>query len=206
MAIFDRFWVQMIRHLSEGKLLGGGKRGTLICDADQYSVGQTVMVTARLFDERYEPLQQPEVRATYMVDEERRELLLAAKPDHVGTFEGRFVPDRAGSYRIHVRLEGASADQPVEIVREIRVSRPNLEIIRPQMSRGDLVALAENSYGGRYYEVDEVRELAENIPDLHAEIPVRSRPTTLWDNWTAMAMLVGLLTLEWGVRKWYRLL
>ena len=94
----------------------------------------------------------------------------------------------------------------MEIVREIRVSRPNLEIVRPQMSRGDLVTLAEGSYGGRYYEIDEAKELAESIPDLHAEIPVRSRPTSLWDNRVVLTLLVGLLCVEWALRKWYRLL
>jgi len=205
-ALFDRFWVQSVRFLSEGKLLGGGKRGTLMTDADQYSLGQSVTVTARLFDARFEPLQQPEVRAVYSVDDERREMVLPARADHVGTFEGRFVPDRAGSYRVSVRMPGVSADEPVEIVRDIRVSRPNLEIIRPQMSRNDLVVLAEGSHGGRYYEIDEAQELAEAIQDLHAEIPVRSRPTSLWDNAVALWVLVGLVCVEWGMRKWYRLL
>jgi len=44
------------------------------------------------------------------------------------------------------------------------------------------------------------------IPDLHAVIPVRSRPTTLWDNGIVLSLLVGLLCVEWGVRKWKQLL
>jgi hypothetical protein len=51
-----------------------------------------------------------------------------------------------------------------------------------------------------------VEEVPSLIPDLHAEIPVRSRPTTLWDNWVTLAVLVALLAVEWAVRKWNRLL
>jgi len=74
------------------------------------------------------------------------------------------------------------------------------------MARADLIALAEGSFGGRYFEVDEVGELPELVPDLHAEIPIRSRPTTLWDNGWTLALLLVLLSIEWGVRKWNRLL
>jgi hypothetical protein len=90
--------------------------------------------------------------------------------------------------------------------RELVVSRPNLEILRPQMHRAELVALAEHSAGGRYWEVDETAELVKAIPDLHEEVPVRSRPVSLWDNWKVLTLLVTLMSLEWAVRKWNRLL
>jgi hypothetical protein len=35
---------------------------------------------------------------------------------------------------------------------------------------------------------------------------VRSRPVTLWDNWQMLAVLVGLLSIEWAARKWNRML
>jgi hypothetical protein len=54
--------------------------------------------------------------------------------------------------------------------------------------------------------VDQASELAKSIPDLHEEIPIRSRPLTLWDNWKTLALLVGLMSIEWGLRKWNRLL
>ncbi len=86
------------------------------------------------------------------------------------------------------------------------MSRPNIEILRPQMDRAALTALAEQSHGGRYFEIDEAEALPDLIPDLHEEIPIRSRPTTLWDNWKMLMFLVTLLGVEWGVRKWNRLL
>jgi hypothetical protein len=204
--LFDRFWVQYVRYLSEGKLLGGGKRGSIFTERDQYAIGESVVVTAKLFDTRYEPLAVPEVRARYLIEGDRRELTLEAQPDRPGWFEGRFVPDRGGLYRISLNLPGNSPDETVEVVREIRASRPNIEVMRPQMARVDLIALSEGSDGGRYFEVDEIGKLPGIVPDLHAEIPIRSRPTTLWDNGWMLGLLVALLSVEWGLRKWNRLL
>ncbi len=204
--LFDRFWVQQIRFLAEGRLLGGTKRGMLQTQSDEYSLGEVVNVTARLFNSRYEPLRVDEVRADFVIEGERQAFSMTARRDQPGWYEGRFVPDRIGHYNIRILPPRTSDNDPMEIVKEIRVTRPNIEIIRPQMDRAELVTLAEQSFGGEYYEIDEATQLTEKIPDLHAEIPIRSRPTTLWDNSVMLTVLVLLLSLEWGVRKWNRLL
>ena len=204
--LYDRFWVQLVRYLAEGKLLAGTKRGMLATESEQYSLGESVSVSATLFDERFKPLARDEVLGTYQVGAETRPLKLTARRDTPGRFEGRFVPDRTGSYRIGVVVPSVAAGEPIEIVKEIRVSRPNIEILRPRMDRDELRVLSEQSDGGRYFEVDEVSQLAELIPDLHEELPIRSRPTSLWDNWQVMAFLLTLFCVEWFVRKWNRML
>lgn len=204
--LFDRFWVQLVRSLGEGKLLGGTKRGMLMTESDQFSLGEAVTLTARLFNERYEPLNRERVPAYYEIEGERTDLELMARPDRPGWFEGRIVPDRTGTYRISVRLPGGGGADASEIVRVIRVSRPNIEILRPQMDRAELMTLADQSHGGKYFDIDEATALADRIPDLHEEIPIRSRPTTLWDRWVTLGWLVALLSVEWFLRKWNRLL
>jgi len=205
-AVFDRFWIQLVRYLAEGRLLAGTKRGMLLTESDQFALGEAVTVTARLFDERYKPLDRDEVRAEYLVDGDRADFTLTALRDRPGWFEGRFVPDRTGAFHIRLTLPGGAAAEPLEITREIRISRPNLEVLRPQMDRAKLVTLAEQSAGGRYFAVDEMSALPQVIEDLHEEIPVRSRPTTLWDRGTTLAWLITLLAAEWTVRKLSRLL
>ncbi len=204
--MFDRFWVQLIRYLAEGKLLGGTKRGMLLAESDQYSLGDAVAVTARLFDRQYKPLRRDRVVAQYDIDGQKGDFVMTVRWDRPGWFEGRFVPDRTGSYRVSLKMAEADSSDLTEITREIRVTRPNIEILRPQMDRAKLMTLAEQSHGGRYFEVDEAVSLPAVIPDLHEEIPIRSRPTTLWDNFKTLVLLLALLTVEWGVRKWNRLL
>ncbi len=203
---FDRFWIQMIRFLAEGKLLAGSGRGMLLVDKERPALGEAVTVSARILDERYEPLRRNRVEGTYETDGERTVLTLDSRADRPGWFEGRFVPDRPGQYRLRVPVPGGSGDEATALERELVVSRPNLEILRPQMHRAELADLADHSAGGRFWEVDEAADLAKTIPDLHEEVPVRSRPVTLWDNGTVLAVLVGLMSLEWAVRKWNRLL
>lgn len=204
--MFDRFWVQLIRHLSEGRLLGGGKRGAILTEADRFHPGDAVNVTARLMDERYEPLERDEVEARVVVDADPRSFSLRPRSGQPGWYEGRVVVDKIGEHRITIELPGVEAGESQEISKEILVTRPDLEILKPQMDRAALTALAENSMGGRYFHVDEAGALPDLVPDLHEEVPVRSRPTTLWDRWQTLALLVGLLSVEWALRKWHHLL
>ncbi|MGD2110291.1 MAG: vWA domain-containing protein, partial [Phycisphaerae bacterium] len=203
---FDRFWVQLVRHLAEGKLLGGVKRGMLLTDSEEYALGSAVTVSARLYDRHYKPLKRDQVTARYGIDGELGEFVLRSATDRPGWYEGRFVPGRSGHYQIRLRLPDQVGDDLVELEREVHVVRPNIEILRPQMDRAKLVTLAEQSEGGRYFEVDEAGAVPGLIPDLHEEISVRSRPTMLWDNWVALLLLLALLSVEWGVRKWNRML
>ncbi len=204
--VFDRFWVQYVRYLAEGKLLGGTKRGMLVTESDQFALGEAVTVTARVLDRQYKPIAGDQVTAQYSVEGDRADFVLRARRDRPGWFEGRFVPDRTGSFRISMKIPQPGANDPAEITREIRVTRPNLEILRPQMDRVELTALSTESLGGQYFDVDQAAQIPPLIPDLHEEILIRSRPTTLWDNWMTLTFLLTLLTVEWALRKWNRLL
>ncbi len=203
--LFDRFWVQFIRYLAEGKLLGGKRRGTLLTDRDEYGLGDVVTVSARLLDERFEPIKRDRFTAYYEIDGESTAFALLTQRDRPSWYEGRFVPDRIGAYRVRVEVPTAAGD-PVELGREVLVSRPNIEMLKPQMDRVALANLAQQSSGGRFFEVDELDDIPAIIPDLHEEIPIRSRPTSLWDNGLVLTFLIMLLTVEWIGRKWSRLL
>ncbi len=203
---FDRFWIQMVRYLTEGKLLGGTKRGLLLTERDRYAIGESVTVTARLLDQQFEPLRKNEVKATFEIEGEKRDFILTPQSERAGWYEGRFVPTRNGAYRIEVQVPGRDSAELTTISREVRVSRPNIEVLNPQMARDDLQLLATQSGGGQYFEVDEIDEIPGLIPDRHEEVSVRSRPTSLWDNGWSLMLLIGLLSIEWFCRKWMHLL
>ncbi len=205
-GVYDRFWVQLVRHLVEGKQFGANRRGTLLTEGDQFSLGDAITVTARLFDRQYRPLGVDRVRGDATVEGQRSDFELAARKDSPGWFEGRFVPDRVGSYRLRVALPGDTTETADEVTREVHVARPNIEILRPQMDRSALVRMASGSEGGRYFDVNEMAALPALIPDVHEETTVKSRPNSLWDNGWVLALLVVLLGGEWALRKWYRML
>ena len=205
-AAFNAFWVQMLRYLVEGKLLGAKKRATILTEGTTFQLGSAVDVMARLYDARFEPLQLDSVPAAYRVGAARQTFELRRSPDEPGWYEGRFTPNQTGTYEISLALSNGGAVAKVAVSHQIEVVRPNIEILNPRMDREALQLLADRSPGGAYYEIDQADRIPEVIPDRSESTTVRSRPIPLWDNkWTLM-LLVGLLAIEWGVRKWVRLL
>ncbi|MHC4067607.1 MAG: hypothetical protein ACYSUI_24320, partial [Planctomycetota bacterium] len=204
--LFDGFWVRMLRYLVEGKLLGSKNRGMILTDASNYQLGAAVTVQARVLDEQFNPLPGDEVTIVHSIEGVRRECRLQAVPARPGWFEGRFVPNRTGNCEISLALPEVGGGSGVTVRREIQVSRPNVEILRPQMNRAGLVSLAAAVENGRYYEIDQANEIPPAIRDRHETTTVRSRPNPLWDTWWMLTVLVGLLSVEWAGRKWSRLL
>jgi len=205
-GVFNGFWVQMLRYLVEGKLLGAKKRATILTDGTTFQLGATVNVTARLYDERLEPLLTDHVGADYRTGSLRERFSLQRSLDQPGWYEGRFTPNRTGSYEISLTLPATATSGAVEVGHQIEVARPNIEILHPQMNRDALRTLAEQSAGGKYYEVNEIGAIPRAIPDRSESMTVKSRPRQLWDNRWTLIFLIGLLTVEWGARKWVRLL
>jgi hypothetical protein len=205
-ALFNAFWVRTLRYLVEGKLLGSKKRVTLFTESDTFQLGESVSVTARLFDARYKPMIANEVQATYRKGSAKERFVLVASKGQPGMYEGRFTPVSTGSYEVSLTLPSPGASAPTTATRNLEVVRPNIEIANPQMNREAMTLLAERSSGGRYYDVDELAELVELIPDRHEVTTIKTRPQQLWDRWWTLSLLIGLLSVEWAVRKWVRLL
>src|SRR5262249_12816011 len=59
--VFNRFWTQSLRFLVEGKLMGGRRGATITTDREQYDVGESVVVTVRALDPKFEPLEMPQL-------------------------------------------------------------------------------------------------------------------------------------------------
>jgi hypothetical protein len=203
--VFDRFWVQTIRYLVEGKVAGGNRRGMLLTDQDTYPLGKPIRATARLFDQQFAPLQTAEVTGYTTLAGEERPLVFTRMTDRLGWYEATFVPPRTGACALMLPLPGDRGLAEV-VRREVQVVRPNLEIRDARMHRAELQALAAATPDGAYHDVRDTARVPEKIPDRHESTTIRSRPTPLWDNGWLLGVLIGLLCVEWALRKYYRLL
>lgn len=204
---FNRFWLQLLRHMVEGKLVSGQHRGLLQVERERYAVGEAVMVEARLLDSRHLPLERPEVSAQVHRDGlAEGTVVLEAQPNRPGWYRGRFVPMRTGAYSLAVDLPGGDGVPAATIQTDVRVGQPDLEFRQVELDRESLELLAAQSAGGRYLEIDEVEELAALIPSRSAELILSGPPTSLWDRWWMLLVLGGLLGGEWALRKRARLL
>ena len=113
------------------------------------------------------------------------------------------VPAR---YIASIRLPGAPGGEDAILTHEVEVRESDREILKPQMDRKQLVTLARRSAGGTYSEINEAFALPERIPDRHETTTTRGHAEPLWDTGWMLAGLVGLLSLEWALRKRWHLL
>jgi hypothetical protein len=105
---------------------------------------------------------------------------------------------------VRVRTSAAEAEGAT-IETSFDVVLPSVETNQVWLDKPLLKELAETS-GGRYFDVDELDKLAAAVPDKTRQIEIREKPDPLWDNSRMMIALIGLLGVEWLVRKRNKLL
>ena len=119
------------------------------------------------------------------------------------TYEGSFTPPGQGNYALSAEVVAPSG----EIVRpevQFRVRPGNLERAARSADHESLILLAEQT-GGRALTPDRLAELAEVIPDRSVRIP-DDVAEPIWDTRLFLALLVLILSIEWGLRKWFGLI
>jgi hypothetical protein len=206
---FEQLYTQLVRHVSQGRLLRGSSTGRLLVERDRYFVGDTVIVRAQLSTASREPLVAP--RATARVtapDGETRNLDLLADESRPGNFVGQFTITSEGSYRIEL----SSPDAPDEqLARRITATVPDLEFAETRRNEPLLTALAAKT-GGHYYRSPELAMNGEGgVPPAtellisRAETKIlRGKPDERFaetvNRWL-LGVICGALSLEWLVRR-----
>jgi von Willebrand factor type A domain len=202
---FDKFWIQSVRYLVEGRSLEGRRRGYVQADRDRYEVGERITVTSRLQDAAYNPLVAPKAEATLQVGSESPEaVILMPVSNQPGTFAATLTAKKTGRHSLRVRTAVAEAEGAT-IETSFDVVLPSVETNQVWLDEPLLRELAETS-SGKYFNIDQLDQLASAVPDKTRQIEVRDPPDPLWDVRGMMFLLVGLLGVEWVARKRYKLL
>lgn len=207
---FDRFWIQVVNFLVETRSLQGKRRGLIDTDRRDYELGDDVLLTARVLDERFEEMTTPEIPALIRDEDGRiQNIQLKLLPGQSGEYEARVMAHRTGAFQVVVNLPGATAESDVEPV-TYRVKPPGAESRAYWLNEKLLREIAEAS-GGTYLPLDQLDQLAELVPRVDTTTEYSSPPRPLWDMNPRIRFLTFLLpflllTVEWAVRKKYRLL
>ena len=109
----ERFYTQLVRWVSEGRLLRDSNRGVLLVDKERCYLRDQVSVTAILTDVQHMPLQAEEVQAIVTTpDSKQQQLQLRVVRDaaRAGTFVGFFTTFREGDYRIELVPPGGGME------------------------------------------------------------------------------------------------
>jgi hypothetical protein len=212
---FDQFWVKTVRYLADARSSKGRRYGSLETDKDRYEVGDKVSITARLRDVTYKPLEAEQVEATVRTDEGSPiSVILKPVMGQDGTFEGFTSARRMGRYTLSVDIPSAQGVKPMVDDKTFEVSLPSVEKNQEWLNKPLLVDLARMT-GGEYFELSELDKLAAIVPDQTEKIVERGAPTPLWDlsmfgaltiRQLLLGVLVGLLSVEWALRKAFKLM
>ena len=208
-SLFERLTTQLIRHVSQGRLLRGSRRARVLVDRDRFAVGSTVVV--RVVSAEGDGGAAATGCAVFGPDGTLVRVPLSAEPGRPGVTQGAFVASREGAWRIDVELDGGSGEK---LSRRIQARLPDRELARPRLDRGVLEQLATLS-GGRARVLSERPWSEEDSRELAAVIPDRSRreyesgaPDADFKRWLNAILLgtgAGLLCLEWIVRRLVKL-
>jgi hypothetical protein len=187
----------------EGRSLAGRERAMVQTDRDRYEIGERIVIKARLLDESYEPLVVEKMEAVVQASGQAVEqVTLLPTPNRPGEYSGATSARHAGSHEVNVT--GASNGSGSRASR-FQVELPSVETNQVWLNKPLLMELASLS-GGRYFDVSQAAELVGAVPSRMETIETRTPPQPIWDTGGMLAALVGLLCIEWLLRKRFQLL
>jgi uncharacterized membrane protein len=169
-------------------------------DKEKYRENEKVLVQFKLLGEDYNPLPGQKV-----------DLALETWPDRASVVRQTLTTDDSGEgrYEFHPGREGffaarVSAKVGNRTLNEkelFSVFSPRVEFQKPRVQPELLKTLSEIT--GGVYEVlsPETRLNYLTFPNPDVEIKTSKLFVSLWDNWGAYGLILGLLFLEWYVRR-----
>jgi hypothetical protein len=201
-----RFWGQVIYQLALPHLLGdSSRRVQVVLERSEAVLDREGYIYARLLDKEFRPLRVADVPAELEhldagPGQERTEpVMFQSIPGRPGEYRLFRKHAQPGRFEVRFKLPG----QDINSSFDYRVKLPP----RHELEKAGLaeIALREAASisGGRFY-----RE--EDLHRLPAEIPRETTPYTLHQEvllWNPLAFLIflGLITVEWTVRKFSNL-
>ncbi len=208
----DRFWRNVTRYLAGGRLSRRDDRVELRLDKTVVETGDKLRISLLMQTDTFEPEVREQAAVFFRAAEgtpERR--TLRAVPSELGSFRGGFTMEETGAYSVLVFEDDNPAGR-VMAREDVLVVIPDREMAETSQDEPMLRAIAAASRSGEeelegayrfLAEADALGdELASRTP-LDAEEDRSTRP--LWDAWWTLFVLLGILGLEWILRKRARL-
>jgi len=194
---YARYWLQMLRYLSRGKLLSEDETTQLLTDRTEYRIGDPVRISLRRGSDATGFADEIPVTVTVQHDNgNRQDLVLSGESVH-GTVAGTLLDLEPGTYIISLASPQLT---PPPASQTIRVISPHNELANLQMNVADLKLAAKRSRG-RFYSIAAADRLLRNLP-RGRQVPIESLPVIpIWNSSLVAGLFVALITLEWLLRK-----
>jgi hypothetical protein len=198
---FARYWGQIVYKLGM-RGLDGTRRTQLSLDRSEVFLGHNGWFYARLLDANFKPLTQKSVNATLERmdagpgEKRTQQIELHAEPGAEGDYRASVFHDKAGRYIL--RVQGS---EPATL--EYRVEVPQQHELAQRGLASETLELVAQASGGRLYREEQLPELAQNVKPQNATFT--DRPVVPLLNPLTFLIFLGLLTVEWVMRKFSNL-
>jgi hypothetical protein len=207
---FNQFWVQTVRYLAVGRL---GRVDLKVDRQVPYRRGEPIKITVRFPDDAPAPPAGTEVRVLV----ERRPPRSPGQPEGVktvpvevqtiplafvegsrATYEASLTRTPEGEYQLTL---AAPAVQGLKPAVEARVLAPPGEMDQLRMNQAEMEKAAEESHG-KFYTLADADRLLEELPaGVRVILNAPGPPALLWNHTLVFLFALGLVSLEWVLRK-----
>jgi hypothetical protein len=202
---FDGFWARIVDRVGRNKALGGRFPFQVHLGKDVYRVGERVSAGVRYTDPAA-LAEAAELSAELEIAGQPPEPIRFEKaPDDPSLLTTSFPAQQAGAYSLRVvPVSGADVGSAVRVsTTTFRVEPPKREVDEPSLNRSLLTELARIT-GGRVFDLAEVGGLDDSIALREVTRTLETRDE-LWDAPLLYAIIILSLTVEWVLRKRFRL-
>jgi uncharacterized membrane protein len=194
-----RFWRQIVLWLARKDQAGAGKLWVNL-DKRRFMPGERVDFRAGALSKDGEPLVDADFKAQVVIPPEgarRSAVMVRQSDDWSGSFRDT---QTAGDYSIEVAVTERGAPLGTRTAR-FSVSPQDLELDNASADPDGMEILAKET-GGKSVAPEQLGELIQQVARQTQDLETpQTTKRTLWDRWAFFLTLVGLLSVEWYLRK-----
>jgi len=196
----QRFWNQIATWGMRAPFAVSDAYAALDSGSRIYSIGDSITIRAKLKSDDAQPLENAVVQAVLERDGIRHAAFpLVQELDARGFYRATFGPMPAGTYSVRLEVMGIPTDAltlqtqfivqpPVDI--EMQSLACNTESLRQTATRT----------GGEFAMLDDADSISEKLKQFRTGKIVESQ-ILLWQSYPWFSIIVGLLAIEWYLRK-----
>ena len=193
-----KFWNQLASFVAEPPFAARDKFVALDAGQLTYSPGDNANFRVRLRDGEGKPVTDAAVSAVLFRDGQKV-ATISLSPDAGGLYRGKSAALEPGNYEMAVESAVVPEGQLKARTQFKVAARESGERTLLSLNE-DLLRQISTASGGEYYREEQSDALVAAIKGL-SDGRVEEHDTVLWQDWPWFAVIVGLLTLEWILRK-----
>ena len=196
----QRFWTQIAIWGMRAPFAVNDAFASLDSGIRIYSTSDRITVRARLKQDDSKPLENASANVVLERNGERHaSLALNSEPDARGFYRSTFGPMPEGNYRVRLEVVGIPTDA---LTLETQfVVQPPVDIEMQTLACNAVALLkAASMTGGEFAMLNDTDSISEKLKPFRKGKMVESQ-TLLWQSYPWFAIIIGLLAVEWYLRK-----